>query len=361
MKISKIILLVGSISGILLALISSVLLMNVPKDNEDIYYSDAEFDYIIPQPGDSQVSCLEELTFIDAVVPYYNYSMELAGYNINLYMVDSNDCSRTAFGGGLLLSGEDYLFSDSIIIDKSLSEKLGLELGDSIILSIEGKGFIFHVVGISEDNKFSNRTSAAILFDDEVADIILSTFERVSYSGAFVSVNDRNQAESYFSNSYIPEGKVGEPAWYSSEEIYQYVKDSISAGSAVYEIIDVNGLKTQETSTISRNNATARRYVLTAGLIVAVFLLVLWPLILLVLKTTISKAVRLGTDLRKIVNTAYLAEAVSVIVPFVSGCVMMIGLRIENYGIYTALLFLCYFILLFLIVNNISIKIIIIN
>ncbi len=324
MKISKLFLLIGVLLGIILALVFIALLWKIPTQLDNRYYSNARFNYIIPQPGDEQISRLEALSFIERIIPYYNYSCELNGYNINLYLLDSPDCSQTVFGDGFLLQGRDDLSSNSIIVDKALSEKLGWKLGDSVVLNIEGTLFTFYVTGVSELNRFSPIASAAVLFDGVFADFILSFFDKISYSGAFVSVNDKIQADNFFANDYVPEGKIGKVEWYASEEMFRYVQESVSSISSAHEIIDVEGLILNEKSEILLCNENAFSYVLTVSVSISLFCFLLWCLLLFSFRAIIVKDIQMGIDFSKLFRLIYLSELLSFLLPFICGIIIVV-------------------------------------
>lgn len=333
MRLSRLLMLFGILLGAFLSFIPSIILLGLPSPPNDGYYSIANFDYVIPRPGDNQVNDLRAQSFIEEVIPYYNYSSTISNQSVNIYLIDGKS-NYTPFGDEYLLEGSDDLTSSSIIVDNSVASILGLNLGDVLTLDIEGTSISFSIIGISMSNGFSKRPSMAILFDGVQKDVICSQFNRLSYSGAFVCVNSRSLAESYFSYSYIPEGKIGNISWYENEELYRYAQDSISSSPAIFEIIDVNGLKAEEQSEIEAYKGNVKHLAFISNFIISSICIIAWLLFFLILRSSITKSLMMGYNYKKTARIAGVSEFLSFIIPLIICDVIL-----SNYGLGESFIF----------------------
>ena len=316
MKLSRILILFGIVLGVLLSFIICIILLELPSQPDEGYYSIANFDYVIPRPGDNQVNELRVQSFIDEVIPYYNYSATISEQSMNIYLIEGKS-NYTPFGDTYLLEGRDDLTPSSIIVDNSVASILGLNLGDAITLDIEGVPISFSIIGITRSNGFSKRPSMAILFDGMQKSIICSQFNRLSYSGAFVCVNNRSQAESYFTYSYIPEGKIGNISWYENEELYRYAQDSISSSPAIFEIIDVNGLKAEEQSAIKAYEGNVNHLAFISNFFTSAIFIIAWLLFFLILRSSFTKSFMTGHSYKKTARIACISEFLSLVIPLI--------------------------------------------
>lgn len=333
MKLSRMLMLFGILLGVFLSVIAVIVLLGLPSPPDEEYYSIANFDYVIPRPGDAQVNDLKDQSFIEEVIPYYNYSATISDQPVNIYLIDG-DSSYTPFGDGYLLKGSNDLTSSSVIVDASVASIFGWNIDDVITLDIEGSSIQFSIIGISIGNEFSKRPSMAILFDGLQKSIICSQFERLSYSGAFVSVNDRSHAESYLTYSYVPEGKIGNLSWYANEELYQYAQDSISSSPAIFEIIDVNGLKVEEISAIKAYENDVKQLVFISNFITSSICIIAWLLLFLIVRPSITKSFMMGYSYKKTVRISYCSEFLSLVIPLIICNAVLL-----NYGFIDALVF----------------------
>lgn len=333
MNLSRILMLFGILLGIILGFIAGAILLRLPSPPNEVYYSIANFDYVIPRPGDSQVNDLRTQSFIEEVIPYYNYSTTILEQPINIYLIDGNS-NYTPFGGGYLLEGSDDLTASSIIVDQTVANVFGWKLGDAITLNIEGSSIPFSVIGISRNNGFSQRASMAILFEGMQKSIICSKFNRLSYSGAFVCVNNRSQAESYFTYSYVPEGKIGKLSWYENEELYRYAQDSISSSPVIFEITDVNGLKAEELSSQRAHESNINHLAIVSNSIIASICIIAWILLFFILRPSITKSFMMGISYKKMIRISWCSEFLSLAIPL-----LICNIILLNYGFVDAFIF----------------------
>ena len=333
MRLSRILMIFGILIGVFLSVIAGIVLLGLPSPLDEEYYSIANFDYVIPRPGDVQVNDLRAQSFIEEVIPYYNYSTTISDQSVNIYLIDG-DSRYTPFGGGYLLEGGNDLTSSSVIVDTSVASIFGWNIDDVITLDIEGSSIQFSIIGISIGNEFSKRPSMAILFDGLQKSIICSQFERLSYSGAFVSVNDRSLAESYFTYTYVPEGKIGNLSWYENEELYQYAQDSISSSPAIFEIIDINGLKVEEISAIKAYENDVKQLAYISNFITSSICIIAWLLLFIILRPSITKSFMMGYSYKKIVRISCCSEFLSLVIPL-----LVCNAVLLNYGFIDALVF----------------------
>lgn len=347
MKLSRILILFGILLGVFLSFISCIILFGLPSQPDEGYYSIANFDYVIPRPGDSQVNELKAQSFIDEVIPYYNYSSTILDQSVNIYLIDGKS-DYTPFGDTCLLEGSDDLTTTSIIVDNSVASILGVELGDVITLDIEGVPISFSIIGIARSNGFSKRPSMAILFDGMQKSIICSKFYRLAYSGAFVCVNNRSQAESYFTYSYIPKGKIGNISWYENEELYRYTQESISSSPAIFEIIDVNGLKAEEQSTIKAYESNVNHFAFISNLITSAICIITWLLFFLILRPSFTKSFMMGQSYKKTARISSISELLSLVIPLIIFNVILSKYGFIEVFIFNTIPVISYFILLIL-------------
>lgn len=333
MKLSRMLMLFGILLGVFLSVIAVIVLLGLPSPPDEEYYSIANFDYVIPRPGDAQVNDLKAQSFIEEVIPYYNYSATISDQPVNIYLIEG-DSSYTPFGDGYLLKGSNDLTSSSVIVDASVASIFGWNIDDVITLDIEGSSIQFSIIGISIGNKFSKRPSMAILFDGLQKSIICSQFERLSYSGAFVSVSDRSLAESYFTYTYVPEGKIGNLSWYENEELYQYAQDSISSSPAIFEIIDIIGLKAEEISAIKAYENDVKQLAYISNFITSSICIIAWLLLFIILRPSITKSFMMGYSYKKIVRISCCSEFLSLVIPL-----LVCNAVLLNYGFIDALVF----------------------
>lgn len=348
MKSIKIFIFAGVILGILLSIIVCVEFMDLPSKTDDIYYSKAEFDYVIPQPGNAQLESMESYEFIDKVIPYYIYSVLWKGRYINIYFIDYLNFSNTPFGDNYIIEGVNRIDNQSVIIDEETKKITGLKLGNYLDVDLEGVSISFKVAGISERNEFSNNPSVAILYAGLQEDVILESFPQLSYSGAFVSVNERTEAESFFAYKYIPEGKIGELSWYDSEDTYEYVRKSISSSPAMYEITDVGGLKTNEISATLTKRGVIGRRVLITGVILTLIYTISILFVYFFSKFIISDDIRKGLALKRLLNMVYFSELLALLFPLICGFTMLFRVEIEYAYKFSIIILLSYVMIVYI-------------
>lgn len=212
----------------------------------DDYYERCNFDFIIPKPWYTQISEIKNMNFVDGIVPYFITEKKLTAkgrsIKVDLYIVEKDaDFGITPYSPTLLSIGR--LPDDTgIVIDEKTKRQLEVGVGDSVKISFQDGDIPFTISGISQENKFSIYPTAIVLYTGKIKDIV-SSIENLSYTGAFVSVNDIEAGKTYFYEKYRAMGKVGEQSWYNDAESYEFMKKSIEGLSVEKEVISVDDLR----------------------------------------------------------------------------------------------------------------------
>ena len=236
-------------SAILIGLVVigiTFLFLITPSPDLDINYNDFNFDYIIPMPGVYQVFDIAQMEFIDSIVPYYLYRTNLeSGTNnvFNLYLLDRSD-----EGSFDIFSDINLNNANTIVINSELFELSNCQIGSDMVFNFFGKTVHKNVQDILSIYPFSSNNVAFTLLSDEFHEELKNKISQLSWSGAFVKVNDFQKADRYFYYDYRPLGKVGDESWYESPEAYEFMLNSISNTAVPNEIINLHTKRIEQES-----------------------------------------------------------------------------------------------------------------
>ena len=212
----------------------------------DDYYERCNFDFIIPKPWYTQISEIKNMKFVDGIVPYFITEKKLTtkgrSIKVDLYIVEKDaDFGMTPYSSALLTTGR-IPDGTGIVIDEKTKRQLEVGVGDSVQISFQDGDIPFTISGISQTNKFSIYPTAVVLYTGKIKDTV-SSIENLSYTGAFVRVNDTEAGKKYFYEKYRALGKVGERSWYNDDESYEFMKKSIEGLSVEKEITNIDDLR----------------------------------------------------------------------------------------------------------------------
>ena len=293
---------------ILLAFVFGVLFVFEKESTEEkAYYDSCGFDFIIPSPWYSQIPEIKKMKFVDEIVPYYVTGQSVVADSknakIDIYLFEEKaNFSNTSFSENMLVSGKT-LSENCIVIDENASKVLGnVSVGDSVSISFGDGSVKFKVCGIVQPGSFSFYPTAAVFFTGKVKKDVSAIAEKLSYTGAFVKVNDISAAENYFSTKYRAMGKVGERSWYEDDESYKFMKKSIEEMSFAKEIMNISQSKANATSKTSetKKSNSKRILIVTAGTFLLNFLL--WRVHLTASSSRIRDRIKNGTKMDLIVH-----------------------------------------------------------
>ena len=180
-------------------------------------YKNSQIDYDIPAPTKEQLKQIENLDFVNAVFGYY-YT-EVTGVvnktqkvNIKIIFSDyTQNIDMTMYSKERLIEASQNICENPIYIDYGCKNKNNIKLDDTI----EIFGIMFQVAGIYETNSYNSAIYAPLIGEQKK----MIEEKSSNYSGAFISVNDLQQAEKYF-RSYKPYGRLRDKKEFDSEEQY---------------------------------------------------------------------------------------------------------------------------------------------
>jgi hypothetical protein len=187
--------------------------------NQNVY-SDANFDYIIPSPGKSQIDVLKSKTFIDNVCPYYTTSLDLTikskKIKTNMYFVDDlNALECSPFVAKRIVKSKSANISNSAFIDYVYAQKNNVDLGEMI--SIGEK--TYEVTKIYQPNSLTDGGCVVICWNDALKATL--NVENVNYSAAWLKSTDLLLCDNYLKSSYIPEGRIRKQGDSETDQQYQ--------------------------------------------------------------------------------------------------------------------------------------------
>ncbi len=295
------------------AILFAVVLINfttLEKDSSKTtdYYSLCNFDFIIPSPWYTQIKELKELKFVNEVIPYYitkkTVSLEKSAdksTDIDLYLFDEgSDLSVTAYASELLIEG-NKLQENGIVIDENSAMNLGnVSVGDKVSFLLNGEKIELSVNGIVRSDKNLLYPTAAVYFSGKVKSIIESSFKKLSYSGAFVKVNDTSSGEDYFNKKYRAMGKVGDRSWYNDDATYERVKSSIESSSAALEVRNIADERSNSVSKTSEAKSSNQKKLLIIVAIVFFGNLLAWIINILVSQKEFRQRIKHGKKIGSI-------------------------------------------------------------
>ncbi|MBR4341885.1 MAG: hypothetical protein IKP88_04085 [Lachnospiraceae bacterium] len=196
-------------------------LPNIDKwsDNysKESIYSNTKIDYDIPAPTKEQLNEIENMSFVDNVFGYYYTEATVVvnkSRNVNAKIIFSDyiqNLDMTMYSEKRVIELSSKSHENPIYIDYDYKSKNNINLDDTI----EIYGILFQVAGIYETNFYNAAIYAPLVGDQKK----LIEEKSTCYSGAFINVNDFQQAETYFRN-YKPNGRLRTREEFDTEEQY---------------------------------------------------------------------------------------------------------------------------------------------
>lgn len=239
--INKVDLIKISLIVLLMLILSTLMTMFSIKPlldlNNNLYhtssiYDNTSFNYLVPQPSDTQVDDFKNSSNFSKIVPYYMFKTEFSNgnktYSYNLILIESFDeMSFTPYTTERALK-KGNLEINSIAIDYTLSKELNVHLNDQIRLVLSATQYIeYKVDAIYEDNQTILDSAVVVLFDGAIKEYILTSRGEnnpLTYQGAYLTAVDQTQAWQELSD-YQPLASLRTRDEFSSDLAYQNYLD----------------------------------------------------------------------------------------------------------------------------------------
>lgn len=309
---------IGLISGVIIYLITFIVLKGTNSvKNESSYYDKIAFDFIVPKPWYTQIAELEQMDFISTVTPYYmtNKTASLNGhnYNIDFYIVENGaNLYNTPYTPFLLIKG-NLPTENEALLDKKAADITNAAIGDTVSVTIGNETLKLKISGFVDINKFAAHPTALMYYTNSVKKAIESTIAHLSYSGAYIDVNNLAAAENYFNNVYRAKGKIGERGWYKDDNAYNYMKKSIKSANVAKEITNVSLLKANSYSKFQEAAKSNIQILFLAIIIQIIIYSLIWMLFLYFSSKTYRKRINNGEKASIIIIQFRIGEIFSAI------------------------------------------------
>lgn len=181
-------------------------------------YENTEIDYDIPQPTKEQLREISELPFVTATFGYYytESSVEVNGKSVMtkiLFSEDLDNLDYTMYSDERLIAYTEKPYENPVYIDYAFAQENEVTLGDTLKLS----NIVFQVTRIYETNAYYTSAIFMPLVGEQKT---LIESKSASYSGAFLTVSNNAEAESYL-NTYKPIGRLKDRSVFNSDAEYQ--------------------------------------------------------------------------------------------------------------------------------------------
>lgn len=272
--------------------------------NKKASYEKTEFAYKISAPSRAQLEELASHTdAIESIFPVYNFNMTLRGKNnskVNLLLSEHMDkASIGLFNDTLLVSGK---FNENLLsLDKTAALALGVIVGDSVNASLGGQSFSFTVGAIYSECTYIGLDKG--LAQGKFTTSISEAFgKELVYDIAFIKVTNKDKCalllKDYYplglimsEEEYIAEQKASgtRPAGLTDEEWTEYLRNnypdyveeqlSIPQPDAVQD-------KEEIMADVDDQTSTSEKRVNAICILVAVAMLILYPLLLILFTFT---------------------------------------------------------------------------
>lgn len=211
------------------------LLLSAYQNTQINAYRYDSFDYILHGPSKEQVFEISEEVFVDEVTPVSINEISLSSRSGSVvseaYMFEEwDDLENTYFSHKNIIKSDAEEHENGIYVDKSISDYLGLDIGDTITFHLEREGVVLShgelkVSGIFQYMPNVNRSSAVIKLNE---DIKKKLEKSVLYSYAFVNLNDEEAFLKYVENEYIPMGFMPPRDSFDTDDEYLSFVDEFS-------------------------------------------------------------------------------------------------------------------------------------
>lgn len=203
------------------------------QHSSTVAFKETDFDMIIQGFTEEQIDEINSLPFVEASFSARILSgfipTDYEGYSFDIYAADNfQNTEYSYFNNQIVYKKDEEILENPalnpIIIDKELSKFFKANIGDSIKIPFgEHREVTFTVAGISEPLQNSlGFPVALILWQGEQEQIFKEEFgNSPPYSNLFLKVNDKELANDYFLNKYIPKQFMNENTL-TNEEILRY-------------------------------------------------------------------------------------------------------------------------------------------
>lgn len=308
-------LLVSFLVGLCSLCVVGVFLIEPPTEI-DVEYTAYNFDYIIPLPWYSQIDEIGELEFVDNIIPFYLYRSTTSGgtqLNFDLFLIDKGRASDVTAN----------VDTNRCVVDERFAEKSGLLVGDEIVFDLYGTKQKKIISGILPSYPFSSRPTVFIEATNDIESLLMNNINHLSYSGAYVKVNNFQLADNYFYYKYYPLGKVGEPSWYENSETYEYMLNSITATTAVNEIISIEPLRIHHGQVLTDYYAERDSTFTISVIIICLWITLSWVGILLINNRSDEALLVLGYKISSITRRYIISFIVSGLIASVGSFLYM--------------------------------------
>ena len=244
--------------------------------NENSIYLNSNIDYQIPNPSINQLNEIKTKSFVDDVFGYYLTKTTAKGSKsskVNFLMSDMLDSlSITMFNDETEISS--IANNDRFAyIDKICANKLDLNCGDDLAITIANNTIKYTVCAIYDNNTLFAEGTVIVDFSGEVKSIYESNTSSRGYSGAFIDASDEMECESFLKN-YIPEGRLKERSEFDSDESYEAYNDAIKSGKYFNEITNFWYIRRQAKSEMEAANMTRTLMSFVGSVVVGIIFII---------------------------------------------------------------------------------------
>lgn len=223
--------LIGTVIMLLLSIICSLIFVQgnmnriAEKKHFESVYLDTSIDYIVPGPSPEQVAELEndDSNGIYSVTPYYE---TITASVINgsptggttILLPHAEKTVFTPYGSSRIVQGEKNVTTGCAIADQEFVDRFHCKVGDSVIINILGKDFIYKLTSISATNTYYSDGTIALVLTKEDADFLVENGLR--YSAAYISASDLDVCEQFLTTEYKPLSRLRERSEFEDEDTY---------------------------------------------------------------------------------------------------------------------------------------------
>jgi len=198
------------------------------SDVKDLFnIKKTEVDFIITAPSADQVAEINDMGHINNIVPYYYRSVSVPGKKGNvssgLFIIEKGeDLTYTTLSDALIIDKLSSGSGNCLYITEEFAKNVGVGLGDTLQLTIDGSSLNFTVSGIyKSDYRHVGGTLIAVM-TDEISNVMKSA----KFAGAFVDSSNLSETRNYFANEYVPMGDVRSRDEFDSDDAYQTYLDT---------------------------------------------------------------------------------------------------------------------------------------
>lgn len=273
---------------ILSYVISSISIYPLLEKQNDLYHENSifeqtTFDFLVPQPSDSQIDDFISSDDYSKVVPFYMFKSDLEANDhlieYNLILIENfDDLKDTPYTDERAIIKED-LSATSIAIDYTFSKLANVGIGDKVQINLSSSSQIeLTVDAIYENNNSIFESAIVALFDGEIKDFIVSSRGEdnpLSYHGAYLTAVDQELAWQGLSN-YQPLASLRSRDEFTSDLAYQTYLDLFNTTDYTTQIYNKDEQANEKTDLINDLNAQInKQYIMTSVMIIVSFGIIL--------------------------------------------------------------------------------------